>query len=78
MLLLLLLMMVNDDDKVMMFAQGHGSKNLRTSGVIAAEIARAEADLTSARLSGRELRFPKEKRDILLLALSQVTPDSVA
>jgi len=64
---------------VLMFAQGHGSKNPRgTSGVIAAEIARAEADLMSARLNGRELRFPKEKRDILLLALSQVSPDSVA
>jgi len=58
-------------------AQGRG-KHQRTSGVIATEMARAEADLANARLSGRELRFPKEKRDILLLALSQVSPDSVA
>lgn len=58
-------------------AQGRG-RNVRSSGVIAAEMARAEAELTSARLNGRELRFAKEKRDILLLALSQVSPDSVA
>lgn len=57
--------------------QGRG-RHGRTSGVIAAEMARAEAELTSARLNGRELRFPKEKRDILLLALSQVSTDSVA
>jgi len=53
-------------------------RNVRPSGVITAEMARAEAELTSARLNGRELRFAKEKRDILLLALSQVSPDSVA
>ena len=57
--------------------QGPG-KRVRTSGVIAAEMARAEAELADARLNGRELRFPKEKRDILLLALSQVSPESVA
>jgi len=28
----------------------------------------------SARLAGRELRFYKEKRDILVLALSQIGP----
>jgi len=57
--------------------QGRG-RHIRSSGVITAELARAEAELTTARLNGRELRFPKEKRDILLLALSQVSPDSVA
>jgi len=57
--------------------EGRG-RHPRSSGVIAAEMARAEAELTTARLNGRELRFPKEKRDILLLALSQVSPDSVA
>jgi len=50
----------------------------RAPGVIAAEIARAESELTAGRLNGRELRFAKEKRDILLLALSQVSPDSVS
>jgi len=58
-------------------SQGRGRRD-RSSGVIASEMARAEAELTSARLNGRELRFPKEKRDILLLALSQVAPDNVA
>lgn len=32
--------------------------------------------LETARLAGRELRFPKEKRDILLLALSQIAPSA--
>jgi len=58
-------------------AQGRG-RHGSSSGVIAAEMTRAEAELATARLNGRELRFPKEKRDILLLALSQVSPDSVA
>lgn len=58
-------------------AQSRG-RRVRPSGVITAEMTHAEAELSNARLSGRELRFPKEKRDILLLALSQVSPDSVA
>ena len=58
-------------------ADGRG-RHAHMSGVIAAEMARAESELMNARLSGRELRFSKEKRDILLLALSQVAPDSVA
>jgi len=57
--------------------QSHG-RRVHSPGVIAAEMARAETELTSARLNGRELRFPKEKRDILLLALSQVSTDSIA
>jgi len=59
----------------------HGLPSRRgatSSGVIASELARAEAELTAARLAGQELRFTKEKRDILLLALSQITPDSLA
>jgi len=60
-------------------AQGRGGRRVRTSsGIIAVEMARAETELTDARLNGRELRFAKEKRDILLLALSQVSTDTVA
>ena len=55
-----------------------GRRGGTSSGVIAGELARAEAELTAARLAGQELRFTKEKRDILLLALSQITPDSLA
>ncbi|XP_032529195.1 protein limb expression 1 homolog isoform X3 [Danaus plexippus] len=43
-------------------------------GVLRSELARAELELRSARIAARELRFPKEKRDILLLAASQVPP----
>merc|ERR1712083_586300 len=39
---------------------------------IARELNLAERDLETARLAGRELRFPKEKKDILMLASSQV------
>jgi LIX1-like protein len=55
-----------------------GRRGAASSGVIASELARAEAELTASRLAGHELRFAKEKRDILLLALSQIAPDSVA
>ena len=40
--------------------------------VISKELNQAEHELESARLAGRELRFPKEKKDILMLAYSQV------
>lgn len=43
-------------------------------GVVATELALAERELEAARLAGRELRFPKEKKDILMLAHAQVCP----
>ncbi|XP_014234529.1 protein limb expression 1 homolog [Trichogramma pretiosum] len=43
-------------------------------GVVAVELALAERELETARLAGRELRFPKEKKDILLLAHAQICP----
>ena len=52
--------------------------NSRRRGVIASELSRAEAELTTSRLAGQELRFAKEKRDILRLAMSQIVPDSLA
>ena len=42
-------------------------------GIIAGELNLAGRDLEQARLAGRELRYPKEKKDILILASSQVT-----
>ncbi|XP_073994669.1 limb expression 1 family member lowfat [Rhodnius prolixus] len=42
-------------------------------GAVKRELACAERELEAARLAGRELRFPKEKRDILLLACNQST-----
>ncbi|KAI8438899.1 hypothetical protein MSG28_011230 [Choristoneura fumiferana] len=43
-------------------------------GVLRPELARAERELRSARLAARELRFPKEKRDILTLAARLAPP----
>ncbi|CAH0727581.1 unnamed protein product, partial [Brenthis ino] len=43
-------------------------------GVLRNELARAERELRAARVAARELRFPKEKRDILLLALRLAPP----
>ncbi|XP_015114580.1 protein limb expression 1 homolog [Diachasma alloeum] len=43
-------------------------------GVVAMELGLAERELETARLAGRELRFPKEKKDILMLAHAQVCP----
>ena len=41
-------------------------------GIISREWNLAERELEDARLAGKELRFPKEKKDILMLANSQV------
>ncbi|XP_030022110.1 protein limb expression 1 homolog isoform X1 [Manduca sexta] len=43
-------------------------------GVLRVELARAERELRQARLAARELRFPKEKRDILQMALRLAPP----
>lgn len=43
-------------------------------GILRAELARAERELRAARLAARELRFPKEKRDILQLAARLAPP----
>merc|ERR1712064_127008 len=39
---------------------------------IARELNLSERELETSRVAGRELRFPKEKKDILMLASSQV------
>ncbi|ODN05059.1 LIX1-like protein [Orchesella cincta] len=44
-----------------------------TPGTIHTELVRAEGELEEARSLGRELRFPKEKREILMLAQGQMT-----
>ena len=43
-----------------------------TPGIVSRELNMGERELEAARLAGRELRFPKEKREILMLACSQV------
>ena len=64
-----------DDDMRSQMALDWISREQEILGVIQAELSKAEDELSTARLAGRELRFPKEKRDILLLALSQIAPN---
>eukprot|EP00106_Octopus_bimaculoides_P014386 XP_014781828.1 PREDICTED: LIX1-like protein [Octopus bimaculoides] len=68
-----------DDDMRSQMALDWITREQETAGIIDHELEVAEQELESARLAGRELRFPKEKRDILMLGLSQIRPtDSVA
>ena len=68
-----------DDDMRSQMALDWISREQESKSIIQRELARAEEELDGARLAGRELRFPKEKRDILQLALSQAGPnDSIA
>ncbi|RUS89163.1 hypothetical protein EGW08_003042 [Elysia chlorotica] len=63
-----------DDDMRSQMALDWIAREQESPDIIAAELAVAEQDLEAARLAGRELRFFKEKRDILVLALSQINP----
>ena len=45
-------------------------------GIISRELNLAERELEDSRLGGKELRFPKEKKDILMLAASQMNGSS--
>lgn len=47
------------------------AREQETVGALGKELNLAERELETARLAGRELRFPKEKKDILMLAHSQ-------
>lgn len=68
-----------DDDMRSQMALDWIAREQENSNIIARECEIAEQELETARLAGRELRFFKEKRDILVLALSQIQPvDSVA
>ena len=68
-----------DDDMRSQMALDWIAREQEVDGVISRELDIAENELESARLAGRELRFFKEKRDILVLALSQIgPPESVA
>lgn len=68
-----------DDDMRSQMALDWISREQEQVGIITVELRQAESELENARLAGRELRFPKEKRDILMLALSQIGPvESIA
>lgn len=51
------------------------SREQEHTGIISQELEISQKELQTARLAGRELRFPKEKRDILQLALTQIQND---
>ena len=60
-----------DDDMRAMMAIDWVSREQEQPGTIAREMKRSLEELEMARKSGRELRFHKEKRDILTLAQAQ-------
>ncbi|XP_018022450.1 protein limb expression 1 homolog isoform X1 [Hyalella azteca] len=63
-----------DDDMRSQMALDWIAREQENTGVIARELGQSERELEAARLAGRELRFPKEKKDILMLACSQLSP----
>ena len=60
-----------DDDMRAMMALDWMSREQDRPGTIDKELLQTEEELVRARKAGRELRFPKEKKDILTLAAAQ-------
>ena len=52
------------------------ARGQETPGIVEGELRMAEHEIESARMAGRELRFPKEKKDILMLAASQMNSNN--
>eukprot|EP00093_Oithona_nana_P004650 04650.XXX_129721_140554_1 [CDS] Oithona nana genome sequencing. len=65
-----------DDDMRSQMALDWIAREAETYGILAAELRMADHELETARTAGRELRFPKEKKDILMLAASQMASSS--
>ncbi|KAK7028902.1 LIX1-like protein [Halocaridina rubra] len=63
-----------DDDMRSQMALDWIAREQENPGVISRELSQSERELEAARLAGRELRFPKEKKDIMMLACSQLSP----
>ncbi|KAG2463318.1 LIX1-like protein [Erpetoichthys calabaricus] len=61
-----------DDDMRTQMAADWVNREQTVPGTIARELGAAERELEEARLAGRELRFHKEKKDILMLAVGQL------
>jgi len=61
-----------DDDMRSQMALDWIAREQEMTNIIAQELRAAEEELDQARLAGRELRFPKEKKDILMLACAQL------
>ncbi|KAK6184525.1 hypothetical protein SNE40_006985 [Patella caerulea] len=63
-----------DDDMRSQMALDWIAREQEHPHIISRELQIAEQELETARMSGRELRVYKEKRDILVLSLSQIVP----
>ncbi|XP_063697576.1 protein limb expression 1 homolog [Culicoides brevitarsis] len=67
-----------DDDMRTQMALDWIARDHEQPGSVGRELACAERELETARLAGRELRFPKEKKDILVLAHMQISKGGAA
>ncbi|KAG5843041.1 LIX1-like protein [Anguilla anguilla] len=61
-----------DDDMRTQMAADWVNREQGVAGTISRELAATERELEQARMAGRELRFHKEKKDILMLAVGQL------
>lgn len=67
-----------DDDMRTQMAADWVNREQSVAGTIGQELACTERELEEARLAGRELRFYKEKKDILMLAVGQLSAANTA
>lgn len=67
-----------DDDMRTQMAADWVNREQSVASTIAQELASTERELEDARLAGRELRFYKEKKDILMLAVGQLNAANTA
>uniref|UniRef100_A0A3Q3X676 Uncharacterized protein n=1 Tax=Mola mola TaxID=94237 RepID=A0A3Q3X676_MOLML len=67
-----------DDDMRTQMAADWVNREQSVAGTITQELALTERELEDARLAGRELRFYKEKKDILMLAVGQLNAANAA
>uniref|UniRef100_A0A3P9LLX3 Limb and CNS expressed 1 like n=1 Tax=Oryzias latipes TaxID=8090 RepID=A0A3P9LLX3_ORYLA len=67
-----------DDDMRTQMAADWVNREQSMAGTITQELASTERELEDARLAGRELRFYKEKKDILMLAVGQLSTANAA
>lgn len=67
-----------DDDMRTQMAADWVNREQSVASTIAQEVASTERELEDARLAGRELRFYKEKKDILMLAVGQLNAANTA
>ncbi|KAI4817796.1 hypothetical protein KUCAC02_011173 [Chaenocephalus aceratus] len=67
-----------DDDMRTQMAADWVNREQSVASTIAQEMASTERELEDARLAGRELRFYKEKKDILMIAVGQLNAANTA